>query len=127
MTSAKMIGTVPLACCSACAFRSGRGQDHIWRKPNQFHCIFANAVGIKIAGAPTIVDLQIAADGPTQLLEPCRKAAFRLLASYAAKYMSTPMRRPGSPCCARAAIRHAAAPLRSVMNSRRFIQLPHRR
>jgi len=30
-------------------------------------------------------------------------------------------------CCARAATGHAAAPPSSVMNSRRFIRLPHRR
>ena len=37
------------------------------------------------------------------------------------KYMSTPMRRIRSPCCARATIGHAAAPPRSVMNSRRLM------
>src|SRR5437870_4540640 len=38
-----------------------------------------------------------------------------------------PMRRIRPPCCARAASGHAAAaPPRSVMNSRRFIRSPHR-
>src|SRR6516164_2184900 len=35
--------------------------------------------------------------------------------------MSTPMRRTRSPCCARAASGHAAAPPKSVMNSRRLM------
>src|SRR5215831_14248973 len=35
--------------------------------------------------------------------------------------MSTPMRRMRLPCCAPAASGHAAAPPRSVMNSRRLI------
>src|SRR5215475_8125179 len=42
--------------------------------------------------------------------------------SSAAVFMSTPMRRIRSPCCARAAIGHvAAAPPRSVMKSRRLM------
>jgi hypothetical protein len=36
-------------------------------------------------------------------------------------FISTPMRRIRSPCCARAAIDHAAAPPMSVMKARRFI------
>jgi hypothetical protein len=42
--------------------------------------------------------------------------------SSAVRFMSTPMRRMRSPCCARTAIGHAtAAPPRSVMNSRRLV------
>src|SRR5262249_3996018 len=41
--------------------------------------------------------------------------------SSAGRATSTPMRRTRSPCCARTAIGHAAAPPRSVMNSRRFM------
>jgi len=49
-------------------------------------------------------------------------------ADSAAMFMSTPMRRMCSGCCARAASGHAAtAPPRSVMNSRLFIQSPRRR
>jgi hypothetical protein len=52
---------------------------------------------------------------------PCRNAALRTCAcgSSAGKFTSTPMRRIRSPCCARAASGHAAAPPRSVMNTRR--------
>jgi len=35
--------------------------------------------------------------------------------------MSAPMRRIGSPCCARAASGHAAAPPMSAMNLRRLL------
>src|SRR5262245_57169926 len=38
--------------------------------------------------------------------------------------MSTPMRRIRSPCCARAASGHAAAPPRSVINARLFMAMP---
>src|SRR5262249_7571000 len=36
--------------------RCRRGQDHIRRKRNQFHCVFAYAVGFNIACAPAILD-----------------------------------------------------------------------
>ena len=55
---------------------------------------------------------------------PCRNAAMRACpsGSSAAKFMSTPMRRIRSRCCARAASGHAAAaPPSSVMNSRRLM------
>src|SRR5262245_12958919 len=54
---------------------------------------------------------------------PCRKAVLRscVSGSSAAWFISTPMRRIRSPCCARAANGHAAAPPSSVMKSRRFI------
>ena len=42
------------------------------------------------------------------------------VASSAAEGMSTPIRRTRSPCCARAAMGHAAAPPSSVMKARRF-------
>src|SRR6516165_9555948 len=56
----------------------------------------------------------------------CRKAARRACpsGSSAARFMSTPTRRIRSPCCARAAIGHAAAPPSSVINSRRLIVAP---
>ena len=38
--------------------------------------------------------------------------------------ISTPIRRTRSPCCARAATGHAAAPPSSDMNSRRLIHYP---
>src|SRR5262249_15342326 len=54
---------------------------------------------------------------------PCANAAMRAGASgsSAARFMSTPMRRIRSACCARAASGHAAAaPPRSAIKSRRF-------
>src|SRR5262245_2601487 len=60
----------------------------------------------------------------------CRNAAMRLRSSgsFSAKFVSIPIRRIRSGCCARAAIGHAAAaPPSSVMNSRRFIRSPRRR
>jgi hypothetical protein len=41
--------------------------------------------------------------------------------------VSMPMRRTRSPSCARAVNGHAAAPLRNVMNSRRFTAAPELR
>jgi hypothetical protein len=58
---------------------------------------------------------------------PCRNAARRACpsASSEARFMSTPMRRVRSRCCARAASGHAAAALpSSVMNSRRRMGYP---
>src|SRR6516162_348105 len=48
------------------------------------------------------------------------------LGSFSSNPLSTPMRRTRLPCCARTASGHAAAPPRSVMNSRRFIRSPRR-
>ena len=62
---------------------------------------------------------------------PCSNAARRARTSVSsasvADPMSTPMRRTPSPCCARAASGHAAAPPSSVMNSRRLTRSPRRR
>src|ERR1039457_5929504 len=44
--------------------------------------------------------------------------------SYSGRFISTPTRRIRSGCCACAANGHAAAPPRSVMNSRRCISVP---
>ena len=55
--------------------------------------------------------------------KPCRNAARRACpsGSSAARFMTTPMRRARSGCCARAVSGHAAAPPRSVMNARRLM------
>jgi hypothetical protein len=45
--------------------------------------------------------------------------------SSSATPINTPTRRIGPPCCARAVTGHAAAPLRSAMNSRRRIRSPN--
>jgi len=45
----------------------------------------------------------------------------------AAWFISTPMRRIRSPCCALALSGHAATPPRNVMSSWRFTQSPRRR
>ena len=60
---------------------------------------------------------------------PCANAVTRAVdsGSAAAGFMSTPMRRIRSACCARAVSGHAAAPLSSVMNARLFTRSPRRR
>jgi hypothetical protein len=60
---------------------------------------------------------------------PCRNAALRAWpwASFASYGMIAPMRRIRWPCCALAAIGHAAAPPTSAIKSRRFIRSPRRR
>src|SRR5262249_31524622 len=58
---------------------------------------------------------------------PCRNAARRACpsASSAVRFISTPMRRMRSPCCARAASGHAATePANTLMKSRRLMQPP---
>src|SRR5262249_57049859 len=49
----------------------GGGQDHIRSERNQFCRVGAKAIGITIT--PTVVDLQVAPDGPTQLLQSLDK------------------------------------------------------
>ena len=77
---------------------------------------------VDIACGRADVDPYVTAVSPAQLLQPCANAAKRACpsGSSAAKPLSMPMRRIRSPCCARAAIGHAAAaPPSNVMNSRR--------
>ena len=76
----------------------------------------ANVVGI--AGGPASIDPHIAAGGPAQFLQALQERreaglCFRIVCGVA---ISTPTRRIRSPCCARAASGHAAAPPSSVMN-----------
>src|SRR5262249_52776516 len=71
------------------------------------------------------LDPDVAAVAPTQLLQGLperREVAGRVL--LVRDEMSTPMRRIRSPCCARAASGHAAAPPRSVINARLFMAMP---
>jgi hypothetical protein len=51
--------------------RSAGGYDDLRLEIDQFRRISTNAVGI--AGAPPVVNLQIAADGPAHFLQPLRK------------------------------------------------------
>ena len=83
-------------------------------------------IAVGIARAPAVVDPHVAALGPAQLLQALLECRERPDASgsSAARFMSTPMRRIRSGCCARAASGHAAAPPSSVMNSRRLIAAP---
>ena len=124
VTIANTIGTVRVACCigptvgpPAAKMTSGRERD-------QFRRVFANAFGI--ARGPAGVDPHVAANGPAQLLQSLHERRERACpsGSSAASVMSTPMRRIRSPCCARAASGHAAAPPSSVMNSRRSLPSP---
>src|SRR5215203_3980713 len=56
----------------------------------------------------------------------CRSAAIRACPSglLSAVFISTPMRRMRSGCCARAESGHVAAPLRMLRNSRRLMSAP---
>ena len=102
--------------------RGAGGENDVRRERDQFRRVSAGAVGI--ARAPAVVDLHVAADSPTQFLQPLcksRKAALPLRIVQAC-IMSTPMRRMRSACCARDRSGHeTAAPPRRVMNSRRRI------
>ena len=44
------------------------GQDDVRRERGQFRRVFAKVVGV--AQAPAVIDPQVAADGPTRLLQP---------------------------------------------------------
>src|SRR6185436_1474308 len=48
--------------------RAACGEDYIRRERDQFHCVLADA--LSITGAPSVVDAQIASDGPTRFLQP---------------------------------------------------------
>src|SRR5262249_24363623 len=59
--------------------RTARGEDYVWRKRDQFRGVFASV--ILIACRPARVDLNVVADGPSQLLQPlqeCRVAGLHL-------------------------------------------------
>jgi hypothetical protein len=97
------------------------GQNDFWRECDQFRRVFAFAVSIVLA--PADVDPHISAIDPTQVLKALQESATRACPSRlsAVRFMSTPMRRIRSGCCARAATGHAAAPPSVTMNSRRGI------
>jgi hypothetical protein len=68
-----------LACCNTIRFPAAGGQDDIGCERDHIRHAFANALGV--ARAPTIVDPQVAPDGPAQLLEAlheCREAQLSL-------------------------------------------------
>jgi hypothetical protein len=69
-----------------------------------------------------MIDPQVATDAPAQLLQSLLERRhiqlyFRIVGG---EDISTPTRRIGLGCCARAASGHAATPPTSAMNSRRF-------
>jgi hypothetical protein len=96
--------------------RAADGQDNVRPGRDQFRCVPASTV--RIGPSPASVDPHVAADGPPELLEPVATRACPS-GSCSARFMSTPIRRIRSGCCARAASGHAAAPLSAATNSRR--------
>jgi len=53
--------------------RAATGQDHVRHERDQFRRVSATAIGV--GRAPTVVDLQVATDGPAQLLQPlCQRS-----------------------------------------------------
>jgi hypothetical protein len=79
---------------------------------------------LEFALGPVEFDCYDAALGITKSAKPCRNAAmYEASAEALLTYPTTGI----AGCCARAASGHAAAPPRSVMNSRRFTQSPRRR
>ena len=101
------------------------GHDDVRGKRDQFRRVFARR-----SPAPAPQRVSIGTLRPSvqpNSCSACRNAAMRACpsGSSAAVFMSTPMRRTRSACCARAASGQAtAAPPRSVMNSRRRISPP---
>src|SRR5262249_12261939 len=92
-------------------------------RPGPSGAVAAKALGIALGHAG--LDPDVAAVAPTQLLQGLperREVAGRVL--LVRDEMSTPMRRIRSPCCARHASGHAAAPPRSVINARLFMAMP---
>jgi hypothetical protein len=95
------------------------GEDNVGREAN-------SSASLRIAAASVVAQrMSICTLRP--MIHPdsasaCWNAPMRACqtGSFAAAGTSTPMRRTRSPCCARATTGHAAAPLRSVMKSRRF-------
>jgi hypothetical protein len=108
--------------CHDCG--AGRSHEDVGRNCDQFGRVPLDVAGIGPAG----IDPQIATLAPSQLAErACVNAACRACpsASFAARYVSTPMRRTRSSCCARATSGHdTAAPPSSVVNSRRLMLIP---
>src|SRR5262249_38853726 len=75
-------------------------------------------------GRESILYLHVAPSDHLRLTSPCLNASRRIFdsGSSSTKFISTPMRRTCSGCCARAGSDHpAATPPRKVMNSRRLI------
>ena len=112
-TIVNTIGTVRVARCNAAADVVVVRQDDIRRERNQFRRVFAMPVAVA-RRAPADVDPDVATVGPTQLLQslherPEADLAFRAVRG---EFMSTPMRRTRSTCCARTWRGHEALPPR---------------
>src|SRR5262249_34809320 len=85
---------------------------------NQFHCAFAHALGIKIAGAPAVVDPDIAPDSPTQFLQALQKrrvTALRIRVAHSIGWLCPPGERPHG--CRTAQQRDEVASLHSITSS----------
>ena len=105
--------------------RCPRGQNGVRRKCDQFRRIFAKAS--RAGAAPAIVDPDVAADSPAQLLQTLKeRREVRLSLCIIGGDIHKDTDAPHTPvCCARAVSGHTAAALpKSVMNSRRLIDRP---
>src|SRR5262245_7799346 len=123
-TCTKTIGTARVACSNGAKVEVPGARRTSGRNASNSA---ANLRALSALAAPqrkSIVTLR-----PTvqpNCCRPCKKAALRAWAcgSSAGRLTSTPIRRIRSGCCARAATGHTAAPLSSVMKSRRFKPKP---
>ena len=79
MFCANTIGTVLLTLPQHWRGPAGASQDDIWAERNQFCRVLVQAGAV--VSAPTVIDPQVAADGPTRLLQSlqeCRDVGLRL-------------------------------------------------
>src|SRR5262249_4097575 len=86
------------------------GQDDVWRERDQFRRVFAHAVSI--AAAPAVIDADVLANGPTQLLETLRKRCeaglgFRIVCRDTHQHANVP-HPPLLPVCRKRPRRRAA-------------------
>src|SRR4029077_17001503 len=108
---------------------AGASQDDIWAERNQFCRVLVQAGAV--VSAPTVIDPQVAADGPTRLLQSlqeCRDVGLRLGLVRAREHEHTDApsalgllrpRRERPPCCRAAEQRDELSPSHSMTSSAR--------
>src|SRR5262249_33015632 len=93
--------------------------EYVWHKRHEFCCVGPYAADV--GSTKACFDLVVAAVLQPNSCRPCLSAVTRARPSRSSPTpISSPMRRTRSPCCARAASGHAAAPPSSVINWRRL-------
>jgi hypothetical protein len=105
--------------------RRGRGcQDDVGLQTDQL--LRERPYPIDVSAAPTNIHPHVAAIGPTQV---SKRLSERRIAKFPLRtvYMSTPIRRMRSACCAHTTSGHAAALPSPAMKVRRLTESPHRR